>query len=83
MRSMKSTAIASTAIITILMGFGAASAQQITGTPGNPDATTTVDGRYLPNPRRHSVVRSGSARKTRSPIGRRRSCPQKARRTSF
>ncbi|MBM3092056.1 sulfatase-like hydrolase/transferase [Ensifer sp. T173] len=47
---MKSTAIASTAIITILMGFGAASAQQITGTPGNPDATTTVDGRYLPNP---------------------------------
>lgn len=50
MRSMKSTAIASTAIITILMGFGAASAQQITGTPGNPDATTTVDGRYLPNP---------------------------------
>ncbi|MBB3319107.1 hypothetical protein FHT77_005019 [Rhizobium sp. BK181] len=28
----------------------AASAQEITGTPGAPDATTTLDGRYLPNP---------------------------------
>lgn len=26
------------------------SAQQITGTPGAPDATTTIDGRYLPPP---------------------------------
>jgi arylsulfatase A-like enzyme len=25
-------------------------AQQITGTPGSPSATTTIDGRYLPNP---------------------------------
>lgn len=25
-------------------------AQTITGTPGSPSATTTVDGRYLPNP---------------------------------
>lgn len=27
-----------------------AAAQTITGTPGAPDATTTLDGRYLPNP---------------------------------
>jgi arylsulfatase A-like enzyme len=27
-----------------------AQAQQTTGTPGSPGATTTVDGRYLPNP---------------------------------
>ncbi|MFZ0133574.1 MAG: hypothetical protein WAK95_13630, partial [Desulfobacterales bacterium] len=27
-----------------------ANAQQITGTPGSPSATTTVDGNYLPNP---------------------------------
>ncbi len=27
-----------------------ANAQQTTGTPGSPDATTTIDGRYLPNP---------------------------------
>ena len=25
-------------------------AQQITGTPGSPSATTTVDGKYLPPP---------------------------------
>src|SRR6185295_15996366 len=28
----------------------AAYAQQITGTPGSPSATTTIDGKYLPNP---------------------------------
>ncbi|MGY3395282.1 arylsulfatase A-like enzyme [Bradyrhizobium sp. USDA 3311] len=27
-----------------------ANAQQTTGTPGSPGATTTIDGRYLPNP---------------------------------
>ena len=27
-----------------------ASAQQITGTPGSPGATTTIDGKYLPPP---------------------------------
>jgi arylsulfatase len=27
-----------------------ASAQQVTGTPGSPSATTTIDGRYLPPP---------------------------------
>jgi hypothetical protein len=27
-----------------------AHAQQITGTPGSPSATTTIDGRYLPGP---------------------------------
>src|SRR3954447_257662 len=27
-----------------------AQAQQVTGTPGAPDATTTIDGRYLPSP---------------------------------
>ncbi len=29
---------------------GGAVAQQTTGTPGSPDATTTIDGRYLPPP---------------------------------
>ena len=27
-----------------------ASAQQVTGTPGSPGASTTIDGRYLPPP---------------------------------
>ena len=34
----------------LAIGLSHASAQQVTGTPGAPDATTTVDGRYLPNP---------------------------------
>lgn len=36
----------------ILMAFACASAgaQQTTGTLGSPGATTTVNGRYLPNP---------------------------------
>jgi arylsulfatase len=29
---------------------GTAIAQQVTGTPGSPNATTTIDGRYLPPP---------------------------------
>jgi arylsulfatase len=29
---------------------GSARAQQRTGVPGSPDATTTIDGKYLPNP---------------------------------
>ena len=29
---------------------GTATAQQVTGTPGAPNATTTIDGRYLPPP---------------------------------
>jgi hypothetical protein len=34
------------------LSFGAATghAQQITGTPGSPSATTTIDGKYLPPP---------------------------------
>lgn len=37
------------AILTAL-ACATAGAQQITGTPGSPGATTTIDGRYLPNP---------------------------------
>ena len=32
------------------LAFAPALAQQTTGVPGAPDATTTIDGRYLPNP---------------------------------
>jgi arylsulfatase A-like enzyme len=40
------------AVILIVVAFTAlpAVAQEITGTPGSPGATTTIDGRYLPNP---------------------------------
>ena len=33
-----------------LLGIMPATAQQITGTPGAPSATTTIDGNYIPNP---------------------------------
>ena len=33
-----------------LMGSAPARAQQTTGTPGSPGATTTIDGREIPNP---------------------------------
>ena len=33
-----------------LLATGSATAQQTTGTPGSPEATTTIDGRYLPPP---------------------------------
>jgi arylsulfatase len=38
------------AVTSFLAAGNAASAQQTTGTPGSPDATTTVDSRYLPPP---------------------------------
>ncbi|MGR9434187.1 arylsulfatase [Rhizobium leguminosarum] len=47
---MKSTAMASTAIMAILIGCFGANAQQITGTPGSPDATVTIDGKQIPPP---------------------------------
>src|ERR1700740_2068990 len=47
-RSIWLELLASVAVATIL-GLPA-SAQQITGTPGSPGATATIDGRYLPPP---------------------------------
>jgi arylsulfatase len=33
-----------------VMAAGIAHAQQVTGTPGSPSATTTIDGKQLPPP---------------------------------
>jgi hypothetical protein len=38
------------AIALILSGVGSAPAQVVTGVPGSPTATTTVDGQQLPAP---------------------------------
>ena len=48
-RSIWRGLLASSAFATIMSGLPAA-AQQITGTPGSPGATTTIDGKYLPPP---------------------------------
>jgi arylsulfatase A-like enzyme len=42
--------LSSSSILLCLSFAPCALAQQITGTPGSPSATTTVDGNYLPNP---------------------------------
>ena len=34
----------------LALGIIPATAHQITGTPGSPSATTTIDGNYIPNP---------------------------------
>ena len=34
----------------LALTVGSSFAQQITGTPGSPSATTTIDGKYLPPP---------------------------------
>ena len=34
----------------LALTVGSTFAQQITGTPGSPSATTTIDGKYLPPP---------------------------------
>jgi hypothetical protein len=47
---MKLTALALAALTLAILTFVPASAQQTTGVPGSPGATTTIDGKYLPPP---------------------------------
>ena len=71
-----------TAVAALVFTAVPSHAQQITGTPGSPSATTTIDGQYLPaaaaEVRRR---RSTSTPSSPSPGGRRRSCRPRARRT--
>jgi arylsulfatase A-like enzyme len=39
-----------TSVLIPILGVGPADAQQVTGTPGSPSATTTIDGKQLPAP---------------------------------
>ena len=47
---MKTTTLAFSAATLLVTTCLPAGAQQTTGVPGAPDATTTIDGRYLPPP---------------------------------
>lgn len=47
---MKATSGALSLMAASLLAISAAQAQQVTGTPGSPGATTTLDGRQLPPP---------------------------------
>ena len=46
---MKTTLMVSSLSL-IILASSPLMAQQITGTPGSPSATTTIDGNYIPNP---------------------------------
>ena len=73
--------ILSALTLTLLVSVSA-SAQQTTGVPGSPNATTTIDGRYLPPPPQKFRARSILTPRNRSRLGRRASCRQRARPTS-
>jgi len=47
---MNRTALAISVVASAIFAFVPKMAQQTTGTPGSPTATTTIDGRYLPPP---------------------------------
>jgi arylsulfatase A-like enzyme len=48
--SIRKIVLGAFAVSSLMLAGRSASAQQTTGTPGSPDATTTVDSRYLPPP---------------------------------
>ena len=50
MKQIKHILLRGMLTVALMVAALSANAQQITGTPGSPSATTTVDGNYLPNP---------------------------------
>jgi arylsulfatase len=51
MKTIKQIFLSATLAISVLALTASGQAQiQTTGTPGSPDATTTIDGRYIPSP---------------------------------
>ena len=65
----------------VLWAMTAAIAQEISGEPGSPSATTTIDGKRLPPPvpKFGGVIKENAASRRRS--GRRGSCRPRGRRT--
>ena len=47
---MKTSTLLIAIVVLTVLGLAAVSAQQTTGVPGAPNATTTIDGRALPTP---------------------------------
>jgi hypothetical protein len=70
-------------VAALLSSVALSAAQEVTGTPGAPDATTTVDGHYLPNPPPAFGGEIGLSAKDSNPTGRRRSFRPRARPISF
>jgi hypothetical protein len=80
---MKTTALAlSVSIVTLtVLADPPAGAQQITGTPGSPGATTTIDGKQLPppDPKFGGVIKEKASES--QACGHRASCRRRARPT--
>src|SRR5271168_3989154 len=49
-RTLRNVSMGAALMVAWLLTAGVVQAQQTTGVPGSPDATTTIDGRYLPPP---------------------------------
>ena len=79
---MKPTALAFSAATFLVIACVPAGAQQTTGTPGAPDATTTIDGNYLPPPPPRFGGTINLDAKDSNRIGRRPWCRPKVRPTS-
>ncbi len=47
---MRISALMLSAVMSAMLTIAPTLAQQTTGTPGSPDATTTIDGKYVPPP---------------------------------
>jgi hypothetical protein len=78
------TLLAGTALVVFLMlSPQIANTQEITGKPGAPGTTTTIDGRYIRLRRRHSPAISNRTRRSRRGRGRRWWFRPRARPTSF
>ena len=78
MRTRSFIATALSCMVALMLSNGVAMAQQFTGVPGAPDATTTIDGKQLPAPTRSSAARSRRTPSNPSPGGRRASCRPRA-----
>ncbi len=71
-----------TSLIIVTLGIMPCAAQQVTGVPGSPSATTTIDGKQLPPPpaKFGGVIKESYL--IRSPTGRREWCRPRAHPTS-
>jgi hypothetical protein len=80
---MKTSTLAFSTATFLVLACVPVGAQQTTGTPGSPSATTTIDGKYLPPPRpRRSAARSTWTPKIPSRIGHRPWCRPRVHPTS-
>jgi len=65
--NVRFTLLSSIPLLVAMVMVNSSMAQVITGTPGSPNATTTIDGRYLPNPPQPYAGKIGLSAKDSKP----------------